>query len=78
RIRSAGEVLQYRIFPDASGQWHVYDHVPGYFESIGNSVAALSSVLFIATVLAFLLLLVHVAGLRWEAAGRLTYAAGGD
>jgi hypothetical protein len=48
-------------------------HKAGYYENIVNHPVALASVMFIAIILAFLLLLVHIAGRRWEAEGRLTY-----
>ncbi|QDT73812.1 sodium-dependent transporter [Lacipirellula limnantheis] len=48
-------------------------HKAGYYENIVNNPVALASVLFIAIILAFLLLLVHIAGRRWETEGRLTY-----
>ncbi|MBA4107191.1 MAG: sodium:calcium symporter [Pirellula sp.] len=48
-------------------------HKAGYYENIVNNPVALASVMFIAIILAFLLLLVHIAGRRWEAEGRLTY-----
>ena len=50
-----------------------YQNLPGYVDSISENPAALSSILFIAAVLIMLLLLVHSAGRRWEAEGRLTY-----
>ena len=49
------------------------DNVPGedgYANQIANSPVALASILFIAIVLAFLMVLVHVAGRRWDAEGR--------
>lgn len=48
-------------------------NLPGYMTSIGENPAARGSIMFIGAVLATLLLLVHIAGKRWEAQGRLTY-----
>jgi len=48
-------------------------HKAGYYENIVNNPVALASVMFIAVILAFLLMLVHIAGRRWEAEGRLAY-----
>ncbi len=42
----------------------------GYIATIARDRVALSSVAFIATVLIFLLVLVHIAGRRWTAEGR--------
>jgi hypothetical protein len=42
----------------------------GYVSTIARNRVALSSVAFIATVLVFLLVLVHIAGRRWSAEGR--------
>jgi hypothetical protein len=51
----------------------VEQHKAGYYENIVNNPVALASVMFIGIILGFLLLLVHIAGRRWEAEGRLTY-----
>ena len=45
-------------------------NVPGYVKSISESGVALGSILFIGIVLAFVLLLINIAGKRWEAEGR--------
>jgi hypothetical protein len=50
-----------------------YQNLPEYAASISKNPAALGSILFIAAVLIMLLLLVRIAGRRWEAEGRLTY-----
>jgi len=42
----------------------------GYIAAIARDQVALSSVAFIATVMVFLLILVHIAGRRWAAEGR--------
>ena len=49
-----------------------WQNVPGYIEKISNSPVAVSSIGFIAVVLVFLLVLIHIAGQRWEAQGRFT------
>jgi NSS family neurotransmitter:Na+ symporter len=50
-----------------------YQNLPEYAAKISENPAALGSILFIAAVLIMLLLLVRIAGRRWEAEGRLTY-----
>jgi SNF family Na+-dependent transporter len=45
-------------------------NLPGYIEKIGKNPVALGSILFIGAVLGFLILMVHIAGRRWEAAGK--------
>ena len=46
------------------------NNVPGYARSIYETPAALGAILFMGTVLVFLLILVHIAGRRWTAEGR--------
>jgi hypothetical protein len=48
----------------------VYVHEVGYIERIGDNPVAFVSLLFVVSILAFLLLMVHIAGRRWEAEGR--------
>jgi hypothetical protein len=48
----------------------IYTHEMGYVEKIGSSPVAFASLLFVIANLAFLLLMVHIAGRRWEAQGR--------
>jgi hypothetical protein len=48
----------------------VYSHEMGYIEKIGSSPVAFASLLFVIANLAFLMLMVHIAGRRWEAQGR--------
>ena len=69
-IRSAEGALQEKIHADDEGQLAIYDHTAGYVESIGDNPAALSSVMFIFVVFGFLLLLINIAGRRWQAEGR--------
>jgi len=47
-----------------------YEKVPGYFRTISKDTVALSSILFIVGVLAFLVLLIHLAGKKWVREGR--------
>jgi SNF family Na+-dependent transporter len=53
-----------------SDQLIVHQYALGYVETIARNPVVLSSVGFIALVVAFLLLLIHIAGQRWEAEGR--------
>ncbi|MDA1050947.1 MAG: sodium-dependent transporter [Planctomycetota bacterium] len=48
-----------------------WQNLPDRMEQIANDSVAVASMLFILTVLAFLLLLIHIAGRRWKAEGRL-------
>lgn len=48
----------------------VFAHTPGYIEIIGRNTIVLSSLLFIGVILVFLLVLIHIAGKRWEKEGR--------
>ncbi|REK27616.1 MAG: sodium:calcium symporter [Planctomycetota bacterium] len=54
----------------------IYQHKAGQFEGILNSPVAFSSVCFIAVVFAFLLILVRIAGERWEQEGRFRTVEG--
>jgi hypothetical protein len=45
----------------------------GYFETVWRNVVATMAVGFIFTIFVFLLVLVHIAGQRWENEGRITY-----
>jgi hypothetical protein len=47
-----------------------YTQGPAYAETLSQGDVPLYSVLFIGTILAFLLLLIHIAGKRWEKEGR--------
>jgi SNF family Na+-dependent transporter len=51
----------------------VRPHQPGYVEKIGRSRTAVLSVSFIGVIFVFILLLINIAGRRWEAQGRLVY-----
>jgi len=50
-----------------------YTQGSSYAETLSKGGVPLYSVLFIGTVLVFLMLLVHIAGRRWEQEGRLSY-----
>jgi hypothetical protein len=65
--------VSYRISAQG-GEWVIYARQPGYLEAIGNSPVALYSVLFLAVILAFMLVLIHIAGRRWQAEGRFATA----
>jgi hypothetical protein len=51
----------------------IYKHTAGYFENTASNTNAIQSIAFIGTIAVFLILLVHIAGRRWEKEGRLTY-----
>jgi len=69
RIRNEEGVFIYRVRETDEG-FTILEHKAGYIEAVGNSPAALSSILFIASILAFLFLLINIAGKRWQAEGR--------
>ncbi len=48
-------------------------NVPDYFSAIGKSEVALASIMFISIVGAFLLVMVHIAGIRWMREGKLNF-----
>jgi NSS family neurotransmitter:Na+ symporter len=50
-----------------------YTKGPGYYETLSQGGVPLYTVLLIGGVFVFLLLLVHIAGQRWEREGRLKY-----
>ena len=70
QIRDAEGVLKHRVRKNRDGELAWFDHRSGYVETIANNNAALSSVMFIGVVFAFLLLLIRIAGKRWEKEGR--------
>jgi SNF family Na+-dependent transporter len=51
----------------------VHAYKMGYFETVWRNVVATMAVGFIFTIFVFLLVLVHIAGQRWENEGRITY-----
>jgi SNF family Na+-dependent transporter len=51
----------------------VRKHNAGYLERIGNSPVTLSAMIFIGINLAFLLVLIHIAGQRWREQGRFDF-----
>jgi len=71
-IRAPEEQLLFIIQPTKDGA-DVLKHKPGYIEKTSGSPVALMSMFFIFGIFIFLLLLIHIAGKRWEAQGRLTY-----
>ncbi|MEM1305553.1 MAG: sodium:calcium symporter, partial [Planctomycetota bacterium] len=50
--------------------------LPAYVGALAESPVALFSVLFILVVLAFLLLLIYIAGIRWQREGRYDFVDG--
>ena len=48
-----------------------FQSLPGYANAISENPVALLSIAFLGTVLIFLLLLIHIAGIRWKNEGRL-------
>ncbi|MEZ6114067.1 MAG: sodium-dependent transporter [Pirellulaceae bacterium] len=77
------------IVDQGAGAWHVlgengsllykikdetlYQHSAGQIEKVLSNPVAVSSMLFVFVVLGFLMVMVHIAGRRWEAEGRLSY-----
>lgn len=68
-IRDGDGILAFTVNA-AGGTLAVEKHTAGYIEQIGAKPVALMSLIFIAVVFAFLVLLVHIAGKRWEKEGR--------
>jgi hypothetical protein len=68
-IRDSENLILYVIRPRGA-ELAVHAHNAGYVEKIGKNPVALGSILFIGAVLGFLLLMVHIAGRRWEADGK--------
>lgn len=64
------DYVLYAVKPNKKGELAIFEHVPGYVETIGRNQTALMSVIFLVTILVFLILLIHVAGRRWQAEGR--------
>jgi len=48
----------------------IWQNASGYLENLNQSTVARMSVMFISTVLVFFLVLIHLAGRRWEREGR--------
>lgn len=72
-IRNRNTSLVAYVLREEGDQLKVFAHSPGYAEKIANDTAAFGSLLFIGSVLAFILLLIHIAGRRWEAEGRFDH-----
>lgn len=68
-----GARLKYATYTKTDVGIEIRKHKAGYAERISQSRSATLSVLFIAVILAFLTLLINIAGRRWVADGRLTY-----
>ncbi len=69
-VRDKDNALTHLIRRQTDGL-HVYKHEAGYVEKVANSPVAIGSILFIGAILAFLMLMVRIAGQRWEREGRL-------
>jgi len=69
RILDGNRNLQYRIVPGPDAL-AVKSHQAGYVESISKSPVAMLSMLFILVLFGFVIILVHIAGRRWQAEGR--------
>jgi neurotransmitter:Na+ symporter, NSS family len=74
-IRDEEDVPRFvvRLETDAASDERVLSvrkYAIGYVEGIARNTVALASITFILTVLASLMLLIHIAGRRWEAEGR--------
>ena len=69
QVYEADQALPYSIRKTQNGL-AVYAHEVGYIEKIGDNPVAFVSLLFVVSILAFLLLMVHIAGRRWEAEGK--------
>lgn len=69
QIRGEDRSVQY-VLRSADDGMQIFAHQTGYVEKVGNNPVALGSLLFLVTILAFLLLMVRIAGLRWKAEGR--------
>ncbi len=73
QITDEEDLLKFFVGKNENGELVLFEHVPGYLEKIRTDRVVFSSVLFIALVFGFLLLMVHIAGRRWEAQGRISY-----
>ncbi len=76
RVVVSGEEGQQQVlatFNEAREGVELRVHEAGYAEKIAGSRSASLSVLFIGVVFAFLVLLVHLAGMQWESQGRLRF-----
>jgi hypothetical protein len=70
-ILNQDDTLAYRVVADGE-EWVVSAPSPGYLETVGKNPVALNSVLFVALIFTFVLILIHIAGRRWAAEGRFT------
>lgn len=69
-----GREIRLATFRNTKDGLGVYPHKAGYVEKILQNPVALASVMFIGLITVFLMLLVRIAGHRWESQGRLRYA----
>lgn len=68
-IRDADGALLFRLTM-TDDRIDVLKHKPGYAEAILNNPGALGSVIFITVLFMFMLVMIHIAGRRWEAEGK--------
>jgi hypothetical protein len=61
------------VVREVDGKPSVFAYNMGYAERIRTDEVVFSSVMFILTVFLFLLILVHIAGKRWIAAGKFDH-----
>jgi len=71
-IRDDKNVLSI-VIRQSDNEITVYSHKAGYVEKIGNDDVAFSSIMFMSAVLVFLLIMIRIAGRRWEAEGRFDH-----
>ncbi len=71
-VRDAEGSLKYTLAGTRQGM-RVEEHIAGYVEKIGGNPAAMASVIFILVILTALLMLIRVAGLRWQQEGRFNF-----
>jgi SNF family Na+-dependent transporter len=70
-VRDGDQRLLLSVRP-VGDDWIVLKHKAGYVENALYSEATSLTIAFIAAVLAFLLLMIYIAGKRWEAEGRFS------
>jgi len=71
QLHDGDQALPYTIRTEKS--LAVYAYEVGYYEKIGNHPVAFASLLFVVAILAFLLVMVHIAGRRWKVEGRFEH-----
>lgn len=73
RLTEEGErrvgALKYIVIRQEEGT-QLFEYKPGYAENILSSQVAMLTMIFVGILIVFLLILIHIAGQRWEAEGR--------